>query len=394
MSPRRCPIPRAAFTAAALCSHTSGVQNRREMWRAFMGCFEPAADPRDALERGFYVPRPGRVLGEELAARFEVKPSASHLLVGGVGSGKTTQLLVARDALKAAGDVCALYVDVSLSRDPKTFWWGHLLVIASLQLAAQLGAARPRFDDQIALFEFLLGSDGPWEQEFLERLSRTLSAVLSILTVNTPHVVLLIDSLDRMTDLGRFSEIATEAVPRLRSLGIGVILVGPLTAIYGIQGTIADRFDRFHHLPAVDVDNDADGRNFLVQVLRARDQSGLISEDAAIDLASFSGGVLRDLIALAQLAGEEAYVDGADRVEVRHVEAAADIFGRKQMTALDSEQMKSLQTVRANGTFVQMSERDLALLSTRRVLEYPQGNPRFAVHPTMEYLLARIAEGR
>ncbi|MEZ4302960.1 MAG: hypothetical protein R3B70_49005, partial [Polyangiaceae bacterium] len=69
------------------------MRNRRELWRAFMGRFEPAADPRDAIARGFYVPRPGKGIGAELASRFEVKPAASHLLVGGIGSGKTTQLL-------------------------------------------------------------------------------------------------------------------------------------------------------------------------------------------------------------------------------------------------------------------------------------------------------------
>lgn len=358
-----------------------------------MGRFEPAANPRDAIERGFYVPRPGRSLGAELAARFEVKPSASHLLVGGVGSGKTTQLLVARDGLGSLGDVCAVYIDVSLARDPKSIWWGELLAVVGVALAAQLGSfAKSRLQGDVDFLELITEPDGEeWRDGTDDAVLTAIRAVLSELAKRTPHVVVLIDSLDRMTDLDRFQMIATEAVPRLRSLGIGVILIGPLTAIYGLGGTIADRFDRFHHLPAVDVQNDAEGRDFLLHVLRARDQSGLLSEEAARDLASFSGGVLRDLIALAQLAGEEAYVDGADRVERRHVEAAADIFGRKQMAALDSTQVQSLQSVRKNGTFVQMSERDLALLSTRRVLEYPHGNPRFAVHPTMESLLAQVA---
>jgi hypothetical protein len=51
-----------------------------------------------------------------------------------------------------------------------------------------------------------------------------------------------------------------------------------------------------------------------------------------------------------------------------------------------------LHQVRAKGTFVQTSEKDLALLATRRVLEYANGKPRFAVHPTIEPLLAQIAE--
>jgi hypothetical protein len=171
-----------------------------------------------------------------------------------------------------------------------------------------------------------------------------------------------------------------------------VILVGPLTALYGVRRTALDRVDRTWHLPTVDVKNDAEGHAFLRGVLRARDDSGLIADAAADQLASLSGGVLRDLIALAQTAGEEAYVDGADRVEVRHVETASEIFGRKQLVAIDSQELAVLQRVRTRGTFVQTSEKDLALLATRRVLEYTNGQARFAVHPTIEPLLAQIPE--
>lgn len=105
-----------------------------------------------------------------------------------------------------------------------------------------------------------------------------------------------------------------------------------------------------------------------------------------------SGGVLRDLMALTQTAGEEAYVHGAEQVCLEHVDVAADLFGRKLMVGLDSQQLAVLQRVRTQGTFVQTSEKDLALLATRRVLEYSNGKPRFAVHPTIEPLLAQIPE--
>jgi hypothetical protein len=207
-----------------------------------------------------------------------------------------------------------------------------------------------------------------------------------------PHQVLLIDSLDRMSELDGFADLIEDAVVRLRSLGIGVILVGPLTALYGIRRTSLDRFDRTWHLPTVDAENDAEGHAFLLQVLHARDANHLLTAAAAERLAALSGGVLRDLVALAQAAGEEAYVDGAERVEVEHVETAAEVFGRKQLVAIDSQELAVLQRVRTKGTFVQTSEKDLALLATRRVLEYANGKARFAVHPTIEPLLAQIPE--
>ena len=357
-----------------------------------MGRFEPSADPRDAIQRGFYVPRPGRAIGDELAASFEIKPSASQLLVGGVGSGKTTQLLVARDKLEASGDVHSVYIDVSLERDPRSLSWYELAAAVGLELASRLspgeGERAPLPRERVVLDDV---AHGNFEEDPTAMLVTALRAVHGALARRKPHVVVLVDALDRMVDLKGFQRIAAEAVPLLRSAGIGVILVGPLTAIYGLGGTITDRFDRFHHLPTIDVQNDEEGRTFLREVLRVRDVGKLLSDDACGLLASLSGGVLRDLIALTQLAGEEAYVEGADRVEVPHVDAAADVFGRKQMAALDSAQMESLQRVRTDGTFVETSEKDLALLSTRRVLEYPRGNPRFAVHPTMEPLLAQLA---
>jgi hypothetical protein len=315
-----------------------------------MGRFEPSADPRDAVERGFYVPRPGRSLAEQLAARFELKPTASHLLVGGVGSGKTTQLLVARDRLEAVGDVRADYVDVSRFVEPNHVTSRDLL-------------------DAIELEDLLFP-----------------------VGTSAPHRVLLIDSLDRISDLDRFVDLIEGTVSALRSSGIGVILVGPLAALYGIGRVTQDRFDRIWHLPTVDVQNDAEGHEFLLRVLHARDSHGLLTDGAAERLATLSGGVLRDLIALTQAAGEEAYVDGANHVDVKHVEIAAEFFGRKHLFAIDSAQLAVLQRVRTHGTFVQTSEKDLALLATRRVLEYDNGKPRFAVHPTIESLLAQLPE--
>lgn len=359
-----------------------------------MGRFEPSADPRDAVERGFYVPRPGRSIAEQLAARFELKPSASHLVVGGVGSGKTTQLIVACDKLSAAGDVCAVYVDVSCHRDPAWIDDADLLAVVGLELAKRLQASERTREIEAALRSFqrhLNDEFDPRTDETTRWIARELRSIVRALGSHYPHVVVLADSLDRMSDLDRFSSIVQGAVAPLRSQGIGVVLVGPLTALYGIERVVLDRFDRVWHLPAVDVQNESEGHEFLRSVLRARDTNGLLTEGAAERLASLSGGVLRDLMTLTQVAGEEAYVDGAERVDVSYVETAADLFGRKHLVGVDSEQLALLQQVRTKGTFIQTSEKHLALLSTRRVLEYMNGKPRFAVHPTIEPLLAQIA---
>lgn len=110
-------------------------------------------------------------------------------------------------------------------------------------------------------------------------------------------------------------------------------------------------------------------------------------------LVDASGGVLRDLLSLAQAAMVEAYMDGGDSVGSHEVDDAVDAFGRKHLQGLRPPELEVLQRVRTHGTFVQTSEDDLALLMTRRVLEYRSHNlPRYAVHPTIEGLL-RDLEG-
>ena len=337
------------------------------------------------------MPRPGRSLADQLAARFEVKPEASHLLMGGVGSGKTTQLLVARDRLEAHGDTNAVYVDVSLRVEPNHVTGTDLFAMVGLEIEGQLGDD-PRISSMRTVFDKYLSDTMAWSDKAYDIFASHVHEIHQLLISDRPHHILLIDSLDRMSDLDGFARLVEGAVAKLRSFGIGVILIGPLTALYGIRRTVLDRFDRTWHLPTVDVQNDVEGHAFLLQVLRARDAKQLLTPAAAERLAMLSGGVLRDLIALAQVAGEEAYVDGADAVEEHHVAAAAEIFGRKQLVAIDSQELAVLQRVRTKGTFVQTSEKDSALLATRRVLEYTNGQARFAVHPTIEPLLAQIPE--
>jgi hypothetical protein len=174
--------------------------------------------------------------------------------------------------------------------------------------------------------------------------------------------------------------------------GVGVVLVGPLRSLYGADRSVVDRFDYFYHQPAIDAQQDGAAIAFLVGVLRARADADILPDPSCHRLAEHSGGVLRDLITLAQAAGEEAYLDGADRISQDHVEAAADAFGRKHLLGLGPDELEVLQRVRTKGIFVRTSDKDLALLVTRRVLEYQNGRARYAVHPTIRPLLEQLAE--
>jgi hypothetical protein len=141
----------------------------------------------------------------------------------------------------------------------------------------------------------------------------------------------------------------------------------------------------------VDVEQDPGGREFLFRVLRARVEESMLPDREALALVAASGGVLRDLISLAKAAGDEAYLSGSEAIEMGHVQAAADAFGRSLMIGLHKPEIDILKHLRSSGGFVWTTDDDLALLATRRVLEYPRRNPPFSVHPTIVPLLDQKA---
>lgn len=210
------------------------------------------------------------------------------------------------------------------------------------------------------------------------------------------RLVLIVDSLDRMSDLGGLQHLVEQDVLALSSIGIGLVLVGPLRALYGLEREVAERFDFLYRQPAIDAEQDDAGRAFLFEILRRRAPENILPDASCERIVHFSGGVLRDLLRLAHQAGDEAYMHGADHIEPVHVALAADAFGRTLMLGLTRDDIDKLHDIRKSGRFVQTSEQDLALLITRRILDYQDasGEVRYAIHPTLEPLLASMEDVR
>lgn len=393
------------------------MTSRRQRFREYMARVNGAADPADAITQGFYItPRDSVAL--RIAARLDLQPASTHLVVGGVGSGKTTQLLVARNALCAEHpDALAIYVDLSRHQDLDRLQSGSLLALAGLMLC---DAAPPSFEADALRKSFREWATGWLEDEYppgpepedfgqvwvpgvvtppraplipsIEHKRAELGQFVAQTFAGRAPIVLLVDSLDRMSDLIGFQRLVEQDMAALTALGIGLVLVGPLRVLYGLEREVAERFDYLYRQPAVDVAQDGAGKGFLFDILRRRAPADILPDDACGLLVDYSGGVLRDLLRLAHQAGDEAYVDGADHITVVHVRRAADAFGRSLMLGLDEGAIAELHQVRATGRFVQTSEQDLALLVTRRILDYQDasGELRYAVHPTLGPLLASM----
>jgi hypothetical protein len=388
------------------------VSDRLEQFRAARAQLDPAGSPADAFQR-FYVEMPSSV-SARIAAELALAPATSHLLIGGIGSGKTTELLEAERRIASLQDVATLYVDVTQRHDLAKMMPGAVIAQVGLALATELekseqspyvegakAVASGRWADRYpedppdeAYMDYVPGILVAPAQvaENVERARKPLEGLLESVRRRVRHVVVLLDGLDRITDVGVFEQLVDHDVKALLALGVGVVLVGPLRAMYGLDRVLLERFDAFHYQPWIDVTRDRRGHEFLTRVLRTRAAQAL--DPLAIEpLVRASGGVLRDLLSLAQSSLVEAYLGGANCAGGHEVEAAVESFGRKHLQGLRASELEVLQRVRTKGTFVQTSEDDLALLMTRRVLEYRAENrPQYVVHPTIEDLLRRLGE--
>ena len=387
---------------------------RRKRFRAYMANVEPATDPRSAIERGLYI-HPPTALANQIVARYEIEPTSRQLIVGGIGSGKTTQLLVCAEALNRIDDLAATYIDVSSIQDLGKLRPGCLVTLAANELLAHVENIDKKLTERVVSrmigyrdpYAFEPTDDDDWipgiitppepdwsniDSSLLNDLKALVDAVLSKGT----HFIFLFDSMDRMTDHNSFSQIVQEDISALHNCGLGVVVVGPIRSLEGFGRVDADRFDHLHFLLPIQVDTDVDGFTFLDTVLQCRAtvddamhglRLEILGTEARRELIRRSGGVLRDVMSLAKLAGEEAYLSGAEMIELEHARRAVDRFGRSLLMGLQPSEVEKLKRISESGRFIQVSESDIALLATRRVLKYGDRSTVYRVHPCIEPLL-------
>ncbi|KYF95004.1 hypothetical protein BE17_47545 [Sorangium cellulosum] len=399
--------------AMELAAQTISGSDRLDRFRLLMARLDPAGDPARALAAGFYVAPTGSA-STRIAARLALASTSTHLLVGGVGSGKTTQLLDVKRRLDQLADTCALFIDVTRRHDIDKLMPGVIIVQVGLVLAdalASLGEKRGEdaamtlrtqahgynYDPDMSDDDYLVHVPGllvPPEARLAESVrdaSEPVKQLVALLHARWKHIVVLVDGLDRLVDMVAFEQLVENDVRALAALGVGVVLAGPLRSLYGVDRTVTQRFDDFHYQPWIDP-SDGEGACFLANVLRRRLPEDALDEQGLEALVQHSGGVLRDLIALAQLSCVEAYMGDSEAIGLYQADSAIDTFGRKHMQGLRPEEIEVMQRVRTKGLFVQTSDDELALLMTRRVLEYrSNGRPRYVVHPTIDPFLREMA---
>ncbi|MEO5725405.1 MAG: hypothetical protein ABI134_08015, partial [Byssovorax sp.] len=270
---------------------------RLQRFRAYMGRMNPVADPALAIREGLYVAPPGRSVAEELATRLELEPASTHLVIGGIGSGKTSELLRAVERLKASfyetGDHVE-YLDVSRWCDISEL--GRSTTLTSLAGLSLANHAKPLNTPKAQAGLVVAEATVPYG---IERQAAQLQTTCAAYPGKDKQVIFFFDSLDRLGSPARFREAVHHDLQVLKAAGIGATIVGPIRFLVGADRSIADLFDHIHFQLAADPSL-PEGLSFLTRVLRARAEPDILSDECVKLLANASGGMMRDLITLAK----------------------------------------------------------------------------------------------
>lgn len=401
-----------------------------------MQAFNPTAPAWEAIRAGLVIEDLHQSLYRNLAARADLEPGSQQLVVGGVGSGKTTELILAGRWLNKRSQVLTFYVDVSTETDLSSLNSGALIASFGRQLGRRLadgpGAKehteerRQKLKESYAkVTEYAYGKtelmladeNGSWIEEAISEgsdvppgrhylhevpgklkpplppLNRDIQEVRAPLedlltTAKEVHkdVVVIFDGLDRLLDATKFWSVVLQDLRLLRGLKVSVIITAPLSVLFGVGvgQSISDFFDRVHHLtviPSDPVDKS------LWSVLQKRGAIEFLSAPLPSVLCTDSGGVLRDLITLARDAAEEAYVSDRDSITLADIEKVAHQLGTGYLRGLGPEAINVLLELEGSRSFNVSQPANVELLLTRRVLEYSSTD--FRVHPALLSVIPR-----
>jgi Cdc6-like AAA superfamily ATPase len=401
--------------------------DRRQIYRPFLERLNPASlgdveaqdlivppdhDPRDPDQPPIHV---------AFANTAELSRGSQMALVGGIGSGKTTELRLTLKLLERHADAVNIYLDLAELTDLNTLNPGAILIAIGMQLHRKLKKADKQIADvKVAyqeLLELAVGKTDWVEPEGYDpregpdpdlvpvhtpgllkprfpAIHRNVIAVQNLvfriampLLESDSQITVLIDGLDRLIQPERFREFAEQDLRALREAKISVVVATPLLLWFDKSRFLQDYFDDVKHIPAASFDPGKSA--FLQQVLLRRGAAELMNEKDISGLARFSGGVLRDLITLARTSAEAAYREDKDRIAFGHVRSAIRQLGKRYLVGLGKTQRRRIQQLMDNEEFSIQDPTSAALVVNRQVLEYfTHGLDSFAVHPALVEVLA------
>jgi hypothetical protein len=409
--------------------------DRRQIYRPLLERLNPIASLHDLIDRDLIVPRDHdpRDTGQPpihvaFADSAELNRGTQMALVGGIGSGKTTELLLTQRVLSRHSDAVNIFVDLANYTDLNELNTGAILATVGMRLYSKLKKGTEKVPSEVTaahtkLRELALGTTKwvpvhEWEdydQDYdggiesvpvyvsglmklrfpalrreVKEVKELLLSIASPLLENDGQITLLIDGLDRLIRAERFREYAEQDLQALRGTKMTVIIVAPLLLWYDESRFLLDYFDQVKHIPAAAADPSDSA--FLRHILERRGGLELMDHAELASVARYSGGVLRDLLTLARSAAEYAYRDDQDRIGRKHVRAAVKQLGNRYLVGLGKSHKARLRRLADNEEFPINDSTARELLVNRQVLEYfSRGRDFFAIHPALAKVLPKPA---
>lgn len=382
------------------------MSTRRDRFRQQIQRWNATTGVEEALREGWVRARPSPGVSEQITAPLELDERMSLALIGGVGSGKTTELLQVAERLRQDPARVVAYVDVgrrvSLAQLKR-----HVLVgVVALALAEAMRDAGHTFATREAarLESDLLGrwedpEEGPHYEEptWIAGLAAPpsenpmrsgLSRVVRSAANHGLTLLVLVDGLDRLHGTEPWL-VLRDDIRAVRDAGVGALYVAPASFLLNpAHRDLRALFEQDIVLPYLDPDQ-PEALAFLVDVLRARALDDVFPASLWPSIATRSGGVLRDLLQIAHLATQNAYGRGLSQVDAASVDDAADRLGRRLLLGVSQEQVELLTTFRRSGRFALTTDASVALVVGGVLVNHEGG--RFAIHPCVLPLLDRVA---
>src|SRR5450759_148788 len=215
----------------------------------------PKSDPRDPKQPPIY---------EVFAGAAELNRGTQMALVGGIGSGKTTELLLTMDRLRPHDDAVNVFPDAAEFTDFAETNPGAMLAAIGLRLFARIdkrfGEPSEHVQSAIARLRKLALGTTEWQDEgadfgdgdygglvnvpglmkprfpeLKERVAEVkdlLGTVLLPFLEHDSQITVIVDGLDRLIEPTRFGEFAEQDLREGRGMQVTMIVAAPLLLWY------------------------------------------------------------------------------------------------------------------------------------------------------------------